>query len=64
MLSIGKQCIIINIKAITIRVCFGLKKRNKIDRNKKIIWKRKNKIEIKWYVILFVLREICEIEYK
>lgn len=43
---------------------FGLKKRNKIDRNKKIIWKRKNKIEIKWYVILFVLREICEIEYK
>lgn len=33
-----------------------------IDRNKReIIWKRRNQIEIKWYVVLFGLREYMRI---
>lgn len=40
-------------------MCLYLKERNKIDKNRReIIWKTKKKINIKWYIILFDLREI------
>lgn len=41
-------------------IVFGLEEKIEWMEKRDINWKRKNIIEIKWHVLLFVLREICE----